>query len=193
MSIKIFCLFIYVHVYIGVFAQTKDLMTITESPLPQKIYLKNDYRLVVITTDEERILSLIGPNIDTVLKKISISTSPRYLGDLIGDYDDFFILLYPELEMSVFKKQNGQRLAHGTYLHEEDTINAVFYIDHQLDDQLGIFDFKTMKVELFNPLETSCQKWWVCIRKKTLSENQLILDYLDPNNNLKKKFYNRKP
>ena len=190
---KLTLIIFFSYLLTGVFAQTKDLMSITQSPMPQKFLLKNDFRLVVITTGEERFLNLIGPGIDTVIKKINIKDSPLHLGSLIGDFNDFFILLYPEMEMKIYRKQTGEILAHGTYIHEEDTIGAVYYIDHHRNDQLGLFDLKTMKIELFNPLETSCSKWWVCIRRKYLSEKQLTLDYFDTNHNLKVKFYNREP
>ena len=173
-------------------SQTDSLLDLDKSMLPYRtLNLKNGYTLLIVTTDEKRILHLTGPGVDTVLKKIDISTNPRHLGHIIGDYDECFIMYFPENEVQVFNKQSGDVLVKGSFTDKDTNNHVVYFIDHRKDDQLGIIDLKTLEVKWYMPPETSCQKWWVCIRDKFLYENELILEYLALDGRVKKRFYSR--
>ena len=192
-SIRIKLIVLFVHVSIYIFSQTKEVMALPKSSLPfQSYFLKNDYRLLKVTDRNYSVFNLIGPGVDTIIEKINIGTDEYSLGHLIGDEDEFFIMMFPESRVKIFYKKTGSVLINGRFVEKDTVSNILYYIDPEKDDSLGIFNLKTMQIELFPSLETACSgNWWVCIRGKFISEDQLVIQYQGAGDKLLRKTYKR--
>ncbi len=166
-----------------------------------KIILKNNYQINIgDTINNRRTIRLIGPEIDTILRSVKVNISSATLGWLVADYQEFFVLNtnysgnYPKpepLSVYIYQKSTGALLANGPLVAYKKSENALLFIKYDQQENLGLFDTNTMKIDFFSPVETLCEIWWHCIKNTYITEKDMTIDYRDWNNNTKRKIYVR--
>ncbi len=175
-------------------AQNKPISTNEGLSIPyDTISLKKGYLLVFEKTESHRYLRLKGPSVDTILLQASIKAPEYYFGRLEMDHDDYFVLFNEGSchGVWVIEKTSGKQILDGCLLTKDTIQNIFYFVDWKDDFKLGIFNMKTMEVELFPPPKTACNFWWDCLESKTLTESELTIEYYIPPNKKVKKTYPR--
>lgn len=188
---------------------TYSLAQSTLNPCPKdgicpfhKILLKNNYELNIgDTINNRRTIRLTGHGIDTIIRSVKLKVSNLDLGWLAGDTDDCFALysMYSgnytsrqPISIYIFEKQTGKLLVTGPLIEYDSFGQTVLYIDLQQQEKLGLYDMNKMNAEFFDPINTSCEYWWRCIKYCHVTSNEVSIDYSDLNNYTRRKFYPRK-
>lgn len=159
------------------------------------IQLKNDYKLIFSKTESLRVIQLVGPTTDTIIMAESIYSSERAVGWLEADFEDYFVLYFTNDEynfmLHIFNKQNGKRVLSGTVLGMDTRQRVSYFEDFEKRNMLSLFDFNNGKIERYALPSTPCLHWWYCIKKISLTDKDLTLEYTGSNNASLKKIYNR--
>ncbi len=155
------------------------------------VFLKNETKLIYSTTEKSRIIRIITPVRDTILRLGKLHTDLPTLGCLKADYEDCFVL-YDDDEagfayMQVYKKETGKLLAIGAVVFFDTLKNVLIYATADKIDILYLYDFKRSTIEKYFTPSTNCLRHWYCIQVKSISETQFTIEYYAKNTNIKTK------
>ena len=153
------------------------------------VFLKNETKLIYSATEKLRIIRIITPVRDTILRSGGLHTDLPTLGRLKADYEDCFVLYDDEPGfdyMSVYKKETGKLLANGPVVLFDTLKNVLIYAGDKID-MLYLYDFKRSTVEKYFTPSTNCLRYWYCIQVKSMTDTQFTIEYYAKNTNIKTK------
>jgi len=153
------------------------------------VFLKNETKLIYSATEKSRIIRIINPTVDTILR-ITDTRSSSFLGKVKADYEDCFVLSDDEdayENISIYKKENGKRLVFGQVVFFDTLSNAICYADWNKQDILYIFDFNRSVIEKYFTPSTNCLRFWYCIQVRAMNDTQFTIEYFAKNTNIKTK------
>lgn len=151
------------------------------------VLLKNETKLIYSTKEKSRIIRIINPTVDTILR-ITDTHSSLWQGKVKADYNDCFVLSDDEdvyENISIYKKENGKRLVFGQVVFFDTLSNAILYADYNKQDILYIFDFNRSVIEKYFTPSTNCLRFWYCIQVKAMNDIQFTIEYYAKNTNIK--------
>ena len=159
------------------------------------VFLKNETKLIYSTTEKSRIIRIISPTVDTILRITDTHGSTTSLGKVKADYDDCFVLYDGQDGFETFqinKKETGKTLAFGEVVLFDTTNNVLVYADWNKIDILYLYDFKRSAIEKYFTPSTNCLRYWYCIQVKAVNDTQFTIEYFAYNTNIKtRKTFNR--
>ena len=154
------------------------------------VFLKNETKLIYSATDKSRIIRIINPTVDTILRKMDIHSSISLLGKVKADFVDCFVL-YEDLdgfdEMQIYQKETGKLLAGGPVVAFDTLTKVICYANWDKQDILYLYDFNRHAIEKYFTPSTNCLHYWYCIQVKAVTDTQFTIEYYAKNTNIKTK------
>ena len=154
------------------------------------VFLKNETTLIYSATEKSRIIRIINPITDTILRITNIRGGSTFTGKVKADFEECF-LLYDDLEgfdeMQIYKKTTGKLLAKGPVVLFDTIKNVLIYADWNKIDLLYLYDFKRSQIEKYFTPSTNCLHYWYCIQVKSVTDTQFTIEYYAYNTNIKTK------
>ncbi len=157
------------------------------------VYLKGGDRLIFETTDLTRQIRYKSETADTLIRSLNIKSPIINLGRLAGDFDDYVVLVSDNYVQGIFAfhKPEGKQVFRGVSIEVDTLHGLIYYIDREREKQLALFNIQNGKTEYFDAVDAPCHHWYECITARKLSEKELVLEYIGPDNVRMKKVYPR--
>jgi len=157
------------------------------------VYLKGGDRLIFETTDLTRQIRYKSETADTLIRSLNLKSPIINLGRLAGDFDDYVVLVSDNYVQGIFAfhKPDGKQVFRGVSIEVDTLHGLIYYIDREREKQLTLFNIQNGKTEYFDPVDAPCHHWYECITARQLTEKELMLEYIGPNNVRMKKVYPR--